>query len=123
MYLHAHLAGVEYGSKVGGDDGIYALGLSPVYYAAHNIHLRVVDDDIHREVGLNARSMCRANNLSEVVEREVHTRCRTHVELLDTEIYRVGTRRDGSIERLVRPHRGHNLYILSSDHISTSFFP
>ena len=116
MHLDAHLAGVEYGGKVGGDDGVDALGLGTVDDAAHNLHLGIVNYDVHREVGLDTCGVCRAYNLGKVVESEVHRRRSTHIELLDTEIYRVGTGGNSSIERLVRAYGRHNLYITSSNH-------
>ena len=116
VHLHAHLAGVEDGGKVGSDDGVDALSLCAVDDAAHNLHLRVVDNDVHREVGLDTRSVCHADNLRKVIEREVYARRSAHIELLNTEIYRVGTRIYRCVKRLVRAHRGHNLYIFSSNH-------
>ena len=72
MHLDTHLTSIEYSCKVGSDNGVDTLGLSSVDNATHDLHLRIVDNDVYCKVGLNTRSMGYTHNLSEVIKCKVY---------------------------------------------------
>ena len=111
MHLDARMEGIEYRRKVGGYDGIDALGTRPIHNRVHQCEFVVVDDGIDRQVGLDTALVGYGYNLRHVVERKVGCRLRPHVELSDAEIDRIGTRIDGCPQRFVTPHRSHYLYV------------
>ena len=120
MHLHTHLIGIEDYRHIRGDNSIYPLGLCPINHIVHLLQLCIVDNRIYRKVGLNPMFVSNAVYLGHIVSRKVCRRCRAHIELPDTEIYRVCTRRNRCTKALIRAHRRHNLYICPSH--TTSFY-
>ena len=122
MHLHTHLAGIHNGGNIGRNDGINTLLQGAVNNRTHILHLGIVEDGIDRKVGFYARLVSRMHDGGQVVKCEVHRRAGTHIQNAHTEIYGIGTRRDGSVQRLHTPHGGHNLYIFSFNHFHLFFF-
>ena len=121
MYLDTCVVGVGYNRQVRGDDGIDTHGLCLIYNLVHRLHLIIIDDGIDREVGFNTRSVGNLDNLLQVGLGEVCSRGGAHIESANAEIYRVGTGIYRSVERLVTPYRGHNLYICAFHILAISY--
>lgn len=111
MHFDPDAPGVEYRREIGGDDGVNAFGLGAVDYLVDGLHLVLVDDGVDREVGLDPCGVCRGDDLRQVVEREIRSRRRAHVELPDAEIYRVRPGLYGCGQCFVRPYGGHDFYL------------
>ena len=111
MHFDPDAPGVEYRREIGGDDGVDAFGLGAVDYLVDGLHLVLVDDGVDREVGLDPCGVCRGDDLRQVVEREIRSRRRAHVELPDAEIYRVRPGLYGCGQCFVRPYGGHDFYL------------
>ncbi len=71
----------------------------------------VINYGIDREVGFHPVLVADGGDVAQIVESEIHTRTRTHVQPLHTEIYRVSTGIDCRMQALVAPHRSHYLKI------------
>ena len=111
MHFDPDAPGIEYRREIGGDDGVDAFGLGAVDYLVDGLHLVLVDDGVDREVGLDPCGVCRGDDLRQVVEREIRSRRRAHVELPDAEIYRVRPGLYGCGQCFVRPYGGHDFYL------------
>ena len=77
------------------------------------LHLAVIDDRIDREVCPHAVFVRRLHDARHVVKAEIGRRPRPHVQRPHTEIYGIGTRVDGRLQRLVTPRGGHDLNVRS----------
>lgn len=111
MHFDPDAPGVEYRRQIGGDDGVDAFGPGAVDHLVYGLHLVLVDDGVDREVGLDPCGVCRGDDLRQIVEREVRSRRRAHVELSDAEIYRVRPGLYGCGQCFVRPYGGHDFYL------------
>ena len=115
VHLQPDAAGVENGGLIRRDHGIDPLAPGPVHDPAHLGQILVVEDRIDGQVSLDPVPSGLRDDARQVVERKVERRTRPHVELLDAEIDRIGPGLNGGGQRLVAPHRGHDLHIAPLD--------
>ncbi len=113
VHLLPDAAGIEDRRHVGGDHGVDPFGLRPVDHLVHGAQLILVDHRVDREVGLDTVLFGDRDDPREVVEREVRGRSRAHVEFADPEIDGVRPGVDRRGEGFVRPHGGHDFYIVA----------
>jgi len=66
-------------------------------YLAHVVHVLVIDDGVDRQVAFHAMFLTPLGNGVQVIEREIDTGARTHVQPLDTEVDGIGTTLMGCI--------------------------
>ena len=112
MHLDANAVGVCDDCHVRGDDGRDARRFGGLHQPAHLLHLVVVYDGVHRQIGAHAVPVGDVCDARQVVKGEIGRRARPHIEVAHTEIDGIGTCLDGRLQTFIRPHRGHHLYLL-----------
>ena len=100
MHFDALLAAVVHHRHVGSDDRRDSGLCGSVDDAAHVVHVAVVDEGVHREVGLHTVLIAGLGNLAQVFDVEVVGAVGTHVKLSDAEVDRVGTSLQSCGQRL-----------------------
>ena len=111
MHLLSHRSAIGHHRHIRGDDSRDARLLGRIHNLVHQRDILVVDDGIHREVRLDAVLITRFGNLLQIGNSEGAGRMCPHIQLLNTEIDRVGTRLNGSRKTLPGAYGGHNLKI------------
>ena len=113
VYLQADLPAIEDAGHVRRDDGIHARRLRGIQRSVGLLQLFSVEGDVQRHVGLDAIGTADAHNLRKVFLSEIVGRMRTHVQMADAEIDRVGSSLDGGHQASEIAGRRHNLQFLS----------
>jgi hypothetical protein len=80
------------------DDGIHTLDPGPVNHVQGATHLVCEYHDVGRQIDSGPSHMCETGHLGQTVQREV-LRSPPGVELLHTEIHRIGAVVDGCTQR------------------------
>ena len=109
MHLDTNLAGICDGCHVRCDDCCDSCLLRCVEGASHILKILVVEDDVEGEIGLDTVFRAYTHDLVKVSHLEVVGGVRTHVELLNTEVYGVCTSLYRSMQTFKIARRGHDL--------------
>ena len=96
VHLNTLLTGILHHGYIRSDDRIHTGFAGVVDDSLHHRNVFGVDDRIDCQVGFDTRFTADLNNPVQVIGREVCSRARTHVQVLNAEINAVRTRLDGS---------------------------
>jgi hypothetical protein len=116
MNFLSDASGIAHHGHVGGDDGGDTCLVSSIDDAMHELHIFVVDDGVHREIGMYMMFVAGLRYLAQIVDSERVCRVRPHIESSDAEIYGVGMRLYGSCQRLARTDGSHHFKIFQVHH-------
>ena len=117
MDFHPDTAGIFYGSDVGGYDGRHSCSPGRIESAVRLGHVLVVKDNIQGKIGLDTILRAITDNLREVGEGKVVRAVRAHVQVLHSEIHRVGSGLHCRGKGLETPGRGHYLKSVTFTHL------
>ena len=106
--LLPHLAAIHHHSHVRGYDSRDLRLLCSVYYLTHLLQILAIDDGVDREIGLHAPLPAGLRYLLQVADGKRGSGVSTHVQLLNAEVYGVGTGIKGCCEALAGAHRSHD---------------
>ncbi len=112
MHLLPDGVAIVHHGHIAGDDCRDAGLLGGIDNLVHQRDVLVVDDGVDRQIGLYTMTVALAGYVAQVVDGKRAGRMGAHVQLLDAEIHRVGSRLNGRRQTLARPHGRHHLKIL-----------
>ena len=71
MNLHAYAVGVLHHRNIAGYDGAHTALLGHIHYLMHQLHIIIIDDSVHCEVGLDTLLTAHTHYLTQIISGEV----------------------------------------------------
>ena len=109
VHLEADLTAVCYGCHIGGDDGIHPGILCGIERLLHVRNIFRIKADVQGKIAFDSGFTADTRYLREVSRCEIVCRMRTHIQLADSEIHRIGSSLNRGAKAVETARRGHYL--------------